>query len=110
MKVIWGAIVCSLALASCGEPVTRGEVRDRQLAMDTERCAEQYLGRANSGPNAEIWIMCVQITAKQGTRDAVGVANRVIINRGWNVFEFEAREGATNTLSDAGSARISSGQ
>lgn len=74
-----------LAVAGC-QPVTRGEVRDREAALDVERCANQYLGKPNSGPETEIWIMCLHVSSELAGRDKVRVAERVLAQRG-NVFE-----------------------
>ena len=99
-------LVLAAALAGCGEPVTKGDIWDREAADDASRCAKQYLGRPNSGPDEEIWIMCTQIAAKQKSRPVARVANRVAIKQGKNVFE----PGSGRDLSAAMVARLESGQ
>lgn len=111
MRGIIGATIFALILSGCGgQPTTRGEVQDRLVASDAERCAKQYLGKPTSGPNTEIWIMCVQVSASLESRDPVNVAKQVIRQQGWNVFEFENRSGSNGELSVAGTARIASGE
>lgn len=99
-------LLLAAALAGCGEPVTKGDIWDREAADDASRCAKQYLGRPNSGPDEEIWIMCTQIAAKQKSRPVARVANRVAIKQGKNVFE----PGSGRELSAAMIARLESGQ
>jgi hypothetical protein len=73
--------------------ITRGEVADRQAAVDVSSCAHQYLGQSNSGPNTEIWIMCLHASSELARRDKIDVARRVIENIGYNVFEIEVAPG-----------------
>lgn len=106
---VFSVVVATLA-ACGGQPVTHGELLDRDAASDTDRCARQYLGRPNSGPNDEIWIMCVQIVSNRLGRDVVNVAQRIVDKEGWNVFEFENRSGAGREISEQGAARLRSGE
>lgn len=99
------AVIGAAVLSSCGDPVTKGDIWDMEAADNAANCAKQYLGRPNSDPATEIWVMCTQIAAKQAKRPPVKVANRVIRNEGRNVFE----PGDSVELSPAMVRRIESG-
>jgi len=91
MKVFAGCIVMGLMiLTGCGQsdqPVTRGEVADRNAAMEVEKCARQYLGKSNSGPDTEVWIMCLHSSSELAGRNKINVAHQVIRYQKKNVFE-----------------------
>lgn len=111
MRLLAGLVLAAAILSGCGgAPATKGDVKDRLVAAEAERCAKQYLGKPNSGPNSEIWIMCAQVSASLERHDPVRVARQVIRQQGWNVFEFESRAGSTAELSAAGIARLASGE
>ena len=69
--------------------ITRGEVMDRNAAANVASCANQYLGRPNSGANTEVWIMCLHVSSELAGRDKLNVARQVIRSKGYNVFEVE---------------------
>lgn len=60
------AAIAFVVLQTCGgEPVTRGEVSDRNAAAETRRCAGQYLRDGQSRQDrADIWRMCLDTVAE----------------------------------------------
>ena len=105
-SAIFTLFAIALAVSACGERTTKGDIWDMEAADEAERCAGQYLGRPNSGPDAEIWIMCTQIASKRADRQVVRVANRVVKAQRRNVFE----PGAAREISAAMIARLESGE
>ena len=67
--------------------ITRGELADRDAAIEVERCAKQYLGKPSSGPSTEIWIMCLHASSELARRNKINVARQVIRDQRINVFE-----------------------
>jgi hypothetical protein len=105
LRDITTVFIVAIALASCGKPVTKGELADRNAATEVERCANQYLGHPNSGPDTEIWVMCLHVSSELAQRNKINVARQVIRQKGRNVFE-----GGGQELSDALIVRINRGQ
>lgn len=93
----------ALILAGCGEPVTKGDVKDMNTAIEVERCARQYLGKPSNGPDTEIWITCLHASSELARRDKIKVARRILKKKG-NVFE-----GTMHDLSNDFIARIKRG-
>lgn len=85
-QVTLGLALAFFALSAVAQ-VTRGEVADRNAAMAVERCAKQYLGRPNSGPDTEIWIMCLHSSSELAGRNKINVARQVLRYQRKNVFE-----------------------
>jgi hypothetical protein len=106
MKIGTGATIGALlALSGCGEPMTRGDIRDMETANDVERCAHQHLGKPNSSADTEIWITCLRVSSELDQRDKIRVARRVVEKQGKNVFE----DSASLDLSPSLIARIKRG-
>lgn len=58
-----------LGQCSAREPVTRGDVQNRQAADEARRCANQYLSPEMSPEDrADIWSMCIGVAAEQRGR------------------------------------------
>lgn len=89
MKLTQATLGLALAFFafSATAQVTRGGVADRNTAMEVERCAKQYLGKPNSGPDTEVWIMCLHSSSELAKRNKINVARQVLRYQRKNVFE-----------------------
>lgn len=96
------AMVALIALAGCGDPVTKGDIWDMDAADVAAKCAHYLIGRPTSDPAQTVWIMCTQAAANDAKRPIVKVAQRVIRREGKNVFE----PGAGKDLSPSMIARL----
>lgn len=68
--------LAALASVSC-ERTTQGDLRDREAAAEVSRCAEQYLGRPNSGSPQEVWMTCLKTVSETSGRDQDKIAAHV---------------------------------
>jgi hypothetical protein len=70
-------VTAALALAGCGQPMTRGDVQDRLARDAVTACADGY-----GAPTPAIWLMCLEVVSEQNGRDPAKVRELVIAQRG----------------------------
>lgn len=77
------AIITVVALYLFGqcskrEPVTRGDILDRNAASEAQRCARQYLsGAADASARSEIWDMCIGVAAETSGRNPEAIRRHI---------------------------------
>lgn len=79
-----GFVFCAFAIASCGgKPVTRGDVADRQAALDVAECVKGYSGGSSNAAN---WTLCVDAVSELQRRDPIKVRGWVNKQQGRQIF------------------------
>jgi hypothetical protein len=85
MKRIVLVVALAALVSSCGgEPMTKGDIADRQAAMDAADCVKKYSGGSDVSDN---WALCIDAISGQAGRNPEKVKDWVNRQQGRKIFQ-----------------------